>query len=321
MNYKNSYLYIGMHSLLFGLGLPLLIKIVGSDFWISALIGIIFNIIFLLLFNNHKYSKTLTVIISIILIMLYLISFGTYITNFYLKNASLNQIILITFLLVIYIVNKGHIVITRVSFITMLFNILLFIFMVISLINKVDFYNYLPIMSNNILTILKGSVIYFLVTIIPYLNINNNLTLKNNLILLLISSLFTLIILGLTLGVVGPNFIKIYRFPEYMMLKEIRLFSFVANVENIIAFIWGNELIINLIIHLENIKNNTSTLIYKIITGGILIIIIFNIVTNPNMITFIKINLIYILITILILLTISKQFFKNRNCPSRSINH
>ena len=81
------------------------------------------------------------------------------------------------------------------------------------------------------------------------------MTLKENLQALFLSTITTTTIFALTLGILGPNFIVIYQYPEYMILKEIKMFSFIANVENIFAFIFGNEIIISIILYLKNIKN------------------------------------------------------------------
>ena len=255
MNKKILANSILMHSLLFGFGFPLITKLSGSDLIISLLIGTIINIIFLLIFNLIKPLKIISIIISILVIIIYLKIISTYISTFYLINIPHYLIWIIIIILTSYIVSKKEMIINHVCYIMAFINFGLFIVMVIALINKINYQNYLPIITHSFKHIIYGSLIYSLVTIIPYLQKRSNMTLKENLITLFLSTITTITIFALTLGILGPNFIVIYQYPEYMILKEIKMFSFIANVENIFAFIFGNEIIISIILYLKNIKN------------------------------------------------------------------
>ena len=254
MNKKILPYSILIHSLLFGFGLPLITKLSGSDLIISLLIGTIINVLLIMAFNFIKPLKIVSIMINILIIFIYLKIISTYISTFYLINIPACIIWVIILILTIYIVSKKTIIINYVCFIMAFINISLFTVMVLALINKINYQNYLPIFTHNFKNIMMGGLIYSLVTIIPYLHIKNEFNLKEQLITLSLSTVTSAIIFILALGILGPNFIVIYQYPEYMILKEIKMFSFIANVENIFAFIFGNEIIISIILYLNNLK-------------------------------------------------------------------
>ena len=50
---------------------------------------------------------------------------------------------------------------------------------------------------------------------------------------------FTLILkLFLIIAILGPIMASLYRFPEYIILKEIKLLDFIEKIENIVAISW-----------------------------------------------------------------------------------
>ena len=58
----------------------------------------------------------------------------------------------------------------------------------------------------------------------------------------------------LTYGILGANLVDIYRYPEYMTLKKIKLFNFVEKVENIVSITWIFDLFITLAVSGNNMK-------------------------------------------------------------------
>ncbi len=78
---------------------------------------------------------------------------------------------------------------------------------------------------------------------------------KNKLAGKFIFSTITVILMCIyIIGVLGPNLIEIYRYPEYMVLKKIKIFNFIEKVENIISIAWLFDLFMALGISGENIK-------------------------------------------------------------------
>ena len=65
----------------------------------------------------------------------------------------------------------------------------------------------------------------------------------------------TIIIMGiLIIGILGPDLINIYRYPEYMILKVIKILNFIEKVENIFAIATLFDLFMVLSISMNSIK-------------------------------------------------------------------
>ena len=66
---------------------------------------------------------------------------------------------------------------------------------------------------------------------------DENIPLKNHLIFYLITTIINTTIAFLTLAILTPDVAKIYSYPEYMVLKRIRIFEFIENIENLSVLI------------------------------------------------------------------------------------
>lgn len=296
-----------LHSLIFGLGFPLITNYTTNDLLISFFIGTIFNFIILNIFTKDNTTSFISNIVSILIIILYFTILETYITSFYLINTPNYVINLCVLLIIIYVTNLGRKVIYRVSSFIFIINIISFIIVSLFLFYQVDINNFKPILSTNINHILMGSISYSLITITPYLHIKKETNRKTLNLSLLISSLLTFMVFFLTLGILGPTLIKLYRYPEYMVLKKITIFNTLSNMENIFSFIWANEIIISLIFYLNYLKENFNKKQYLILLIGLGI---FSIMNHYYIINLINNYILIILIIIFILLIISKKFFK-----------
>ena len=70
---------------------------------------------------------------------------------------------------------------------------------------------------------------------IPYFIKNSG----KNIIKIYSLSVFTLFLIAIIImGVFGPELSVMYRYPEYMMLKKIKILSFVEKIENLVSVIW-----------------------------------------------------------------------------------
>ena len=69
------------------------------------------------------------------------------------------------------------------------------------------------------------------------------------------TNVFILFMSLIIIFVLGPSLITIYRFPEYMIFKEIYLFGFIENVENLVGMIYFLNLFITSSLCLINIKS------------------------------------------------------------------
>jgi spore germination protein KB len=61
---------------------------------------------------------------------------------------------------------------------------------------------------------------------------------KNNIPAYLLSSITLIVKMFLIIAIVGPVLASLYRFPEYVILKEIKILDFIEKIENIVALSW-----------------------------------------------------------------------------------
>ena len=271
MNNKLSY-FVSKSSM-FGIGYFLLLNINNKNAYISIILGTILVIgimyFYSLIRNNIKNNNLIKVlkssfignIYNILLILFYLyllcitiLIFTTFINSFYLIKTPKLFIIIPFILLSIYLSFKEKRVLTDLSVLMFYFSLLIVFIFSLLLIPYNEFSNIMPILNYNTNNILIGSLIYASITSIPLIltiNYDNNFkdTLKNYLIASLLN---LLIILGCTLSL--GNLINIYRFPEYAVLKQIRLLDFIENIENISTFGWYAESFVFISLIIANIK-------------------------------------------------------------------
>lgn len=307
-NYFNIFNVIPLaRSLIFGLGLTYICKYTTTDLIITWFIGTLLSLLILKIINN-KQNKYLCIIINTIIIILLLMSMETFITSFYLINFNSIIITSLLFILCIYLAKQGINVINRVNVFIFIINTLIYLIIIISLLNKININHFLPILNTNYQNLLISSISYSLFTVCPLISIDLNISLKEKYLGYIISSLTSFMVFIITLGILGPNIIEIYRYPEYMVLKEINIFNFLTNIENIIAFIWGNDIIISITLLLSNIKKIMKPQLYYLYLIFIGLIIISKLLFNPVLKLFIFNNFLIIFLIIFGLLLITKKF-------------
>lgn len=134
-------------------------------------------------------------------------------------------------------------------------SLVLFIFAGLGLIKYFKVESFLPILTTSASSLLKGTLYYTFYSTAPFLLLLNAEAKKNKYVLKYLFSSLTVIVIALFIvGVLGPNLIKIYRYPEYMTLKKIKLFNFIEKVENIISIAWLFDLFMTLSIAGNNLK-------------------------------------------------------------------
>lgn len=283
----------------------------GINGWISVLLSYFIGIIPLLLYLYiSKYKENLSLndkikclfkkhyniinfFLSLILInigMILLFNSNNFIISQLLYRTPAIMINILIILLAIYHNSKGINSITRVSFILLIINIFLFFIAFISLSYNIKIDNFLPFLKENTNHILLTSIKIASITTLPIIITlcipknqlsNPNAFNKHIIISYIISSIISFIIVLTTYGILGIDLLKIYEYPEYIVLKKVKLFNFLERIENIISNIWiiGNYIYITLIMYYINInasialnkkKNNT---IINFITGVLLIIL------------------------------------------------
>lgn len=307
---KNKLTYFIARSSMFGIGFFNIFQTSGKDAWLSIILGTILGIIVLYIYNlikiymNKKTLKNtlLSKIYNLIFIIFYLylmviifILLPLFVNAFYLTNTP-KIIINIPFLLLsIYICFKGKDVLENLSSFLCIFSIIIILFFAISLTGYSDLSNTLPILSNGTFNIIKSSLMYAAITSIPQIiTINYSNDFKENIKDYLLASLSIFGIVFFTIIALGEPLLKIYSFPEYTVLRQIKILNFIENIENISSFIWYFDLFIMLSCLVTNLKDQLPKKHNKLYFYSLIIIILLitTFIINKNYIYIL--NIVYI---------------------------
>lgn len=234
-----------------------------TDSFISIIIGFIISLllskIIFKLFNKypsktftqrgnvHKITSAIFIILSMFTYTLLSYRLSTFLSNQYLINTPNFVIYFMIIISTYYTSSKGIETIIRVSIITIIISLFIFVFDFISLIPQINFDNFYPMIISNPKDILLTSIIFSIYFITPTIFINtikkdqiNNYRSFNKYFYssLFISFVIILINIFTTIGVSGINVNNLFDYPVYTTLKRIHLFSFLDSMENISIMLW-----------------------------------------------------------------------------------
>ena len=246
--------YFIIKASLFGIGYSRLFDLAANDTWISVILGTLLGLGIILIINKATMNKkglslkeylkeTLLLKLLIILLCSYFIleqitTLTNFMTSFYLLNTPAWVIGLCLIITALYIANKGLLTILKTSEMLFYLSIGVTVFALGILLTYVDLKHIMPIMIIKPKNLLSSSIIYALYTTIPLINL---LSLKNDssntIKIYLITSLSILLLIFVILGIFGPELTKVLRFPEYIVLKRIKLLSFVEKIESLLSIV------------------------------------------------------------------------------------
>lgn len=241
-----------------GIGFSLIMNYSSKDSWLSSILGYILGLGIVWIIKkilDYKKGKTLNQILEknfsdgilrilIILFCLYVIFqsyfiLQTFMTSFFLTATPPFYVILPFILIILFIVSKGIKNIARVSESLFWFCIIIPVVILIVLYQYVNLEHFMPIFTTKPTNFFYSSLVFGVLSSVPnmfLLNIKNS---GKNLMKIYSLSVFTLILIAIIImGVFGPELSVMYRYPEYMMLKKIKILSFVEKIENITSVIW-----------------------------------------------------------------------------------
>ena len=233
-------------ALFLGIGVSKVLVDAKESAIISILLGTFIGSLILLFlsklsFNKtNKFRKIVMIILLYFMLIIGLVEFTTLISSIYLIDLKKYFIMFPTLLLLIYMNTKDIGVHMKVSNILFIISLFIFIIAFLALVPKVDYLNLLPLFNTSFKNILFTSLEFSLFSVVPnilygYLNYNNSKKLIKN---YLISNLFLALVIVVTQGILSVELVKMFKYPEYIVLKKISLLDFVNNVENIISFLW-----------------------------------------------------------------------------------
>ena len=305
----------------------------------SLLICLIITKIFITIFNyepkynikeklnllfNKKLSFILISISSVALLIIAIIlnyDLNNFIISQFLSETPIYIIALILFFLYYYINKEGYETIIKVSSIICFINIILFLIVPLSNINGFDITNLKPL-SFNINPILKGSIyiisfftnFIFLFLLIPKNRVYDKNLNKSIYITVILSFIYRLIIIIITISTLSIYLAKLYQYPSCMVLKNISIFNTFDRIENFIYIEWIFQIFISISLIINFISNTLKIKHYYINS----IILIFTIIFKNNTF-FYNISIIIPFISLIQLLILLLSYFKIKRKNSLSI--
>ncbi len=277
MNQKTTYFlsYFLGRTFFLGFGFSLILSMVAKDAWISFILGTLLGIIiiyFLSLIKEKMQNRTLkeyaaqNKIVACFLTLLFLLFnivimnqilfiLETFASSFFLIESPPFYILIPVFFIIIRI-NKYPETLGRIAEILMPISLLMTLFSLVILTPSSNFTNFLPIMTHSSKDMILSTLFFAVYSSAPFLLLLDTPLEKPKLILPYLIPTITIILTGvLIIGVLGNNLIQIYRYPEYMLLKKIKVFAFLEKIENIVSVTWVFDTIMTLSLCEKNVQN------------------------------------------------------------------
>lgn len=249
--------YFLTRALFLGIGFSVIIGLSRQDSFLSFGVGTIIGLIFIFFINKiqkYKGDRTLNEVLKEmkvggILLRFVFILYGfallceglTFIqlfaSSFFLIKTPIWFISLPLVILLIKITKDGVKTTFRVATSLLPISVALTILSLFALCGYMNISNIKPLFITNGMDFLKSVFYYTSLSVSP--SILMLTTKKSNSTLAYLFGSFTLIAkMFLIIAIVGPLLASIYRFPEYIILKEIKILNFIEKIENIVALSW-----------------------------------------------------------------------------------
>lgn len=249
--------YFLTRALFLGIGFSVIIGLSKQDSFLSFSVGTLIGSLLIFFINKiqkYKGEKTLSdvlkemkglgIFLRIILILyaLALLCEGlTFIqlfaSSFFLIRTPIWFISLPLAILLIRIAKNGPTTTFRVATCLFPISVLLTLLSLCALCGYANLENISPILVTPPIDFLKSVFYYTTLSVSP--SILMLITNKSKSTWSYLFGSFTLIAkMFLIIAIVGPLLASIYRFPEYIILKEIKILDFIEKIENIVALSW-----------------------------------------------------------------------------------
>lgn len=297
MKAKNSYItYFLTRSLFLGYGFSLLFDVTNKDAYFGMILGmfiggfIIYIYTYIIkkketrslkeIFSNHKIIGTIAKIIlflsSILLLLYLLVIYKLFVVSFLLVNSPEVFVTIPFIILCCYAAFKSIKVTARIAGVLLPISIILSIVILFSLSGSMEATNLLPILTVTPLNFFNAILFFAGISTFPsILSLHFNGETKGIIKSYFIACILLILTSVFINGVLGESLVNIFRFPEYMVLKQVKLFQFIEKIENIFSIIWIFDLLIAAIMCTYSIKKCMPVKANKILTVGLLGILMY----------------------------------------------
>ena len=233
-------------ALFLGIGLSKVLIDAKESAIFSMILGTIFGTLILFILNKLSFYKCnglrrfIMFIIIYILLVIGLTEFTTLISSIYLIDIKKYILMLPTLAVILYMNSKNIEVHYKVSSMLYIVSFTIFIITFFSLAPQIDYLNLLPLFNVSFKKILFTSLEFTLFSVVPNILLGGLDIKKDNKIIkrYLMSNLLLSLMILVTQGILSVELVRMFKYPEYIVLKKISLLDFINNVENIISFLW-----------------------------------------------------------------------------------
>lgn len=266
--------YFITRSSAFGISFYILFKNVGKDAYFPVIVGTLLGIFIIYLYSliknktNNNIKDTLKntflgklylfifILFYLYLILIILVMLPVFVNTFYLTHTPKIIINLPFIILAIYLSYKNKDVLFNLSNILFYISLVFIIMFCLFITKYLDFKEFLPLLSYSKLSLFKCTLIYASITAVPQIITLDDTNIKDIYKNYIYGSLSILAIFIVAIAGLGDTLLKVYSYAEFVLLKQIKLFNFIENVENISSFIWYFDLFICLSALLNKLKEN-----------------------------------------------------------------
>ncbi len=301
--------YFNSRALFIGYGLSLLFKMSHHDILFSILLGFVLGLIFLFAFNNKKDYKLIKFVTTILLSVIVFISIINLTKTLYLENTPLVFIICFSLIVVYYISSIKNKAWNKLTSILYVISLVMFviIFLGLSVHIRIDYLR--PIKIIDFKDVIKSSLMFFIISVYPIIRLNEKDNKKELIIRYIVSSITIFLMAFIVLSVLGEKEALLYRYPEYIVLKRIKMLDFISNVDNILFFAIYLDLIVSLSSSIRNLDIKIPYL--KVLVMFFIGAVVFVICNHSSLIN-IVLKLFAFVICSMFLLTIIAKIFLHK---------
>ena len=233
-------------ALFLGIGISKVLIDAKESAIFSIILGTIFGTLILFILNKLSFYKCnglrkfIMFTIIYILLVIGLTEFTTLISSIYLIDNKKYILMLPTLAVILYMNSKNIEVHYKVSSMIYGVSFTIFIIAFFSLAPQIDYLNLLPLFNVSFKKILFTSLEFALFSVVPNILLGGLDIKKDNKIIkrYLVSNLLLSLMILVTQGILSIELVRMFKYPEYIVLKKISLLDFINNVENIISFLW-----------------------------------------------------------------------------------
>lgn len=251
---KNKMVYFNGRALFSGLAISYIFLHVGTGFWISGIIGFLLGLAFLFSINSVNTSRFYKFISGFAFTLIsasVLVNMGH---TLYFKDMPVSILTVVPLIGALIISESKAEPLKKVLHVLFIYSIVLFFLKVLGLYPHIDTENFYPI-ERDFTKILWGAFVFALVGIVPVLSLKGDIKDKKSIAIYYSVSMLTILgVSFLAMATLGLKEAQVYRYPEYIMLKKVKLLNFISNVDSFFNFAVILDALLTMSAGLKNIE-------------------------------------------------------------------